>query len=92
MDVQLLNPGTHPFSEEWVWGLKASNGSNQKAVQAWRRLILAGRGRGEANIIEESYDTVNLGTVSANTQSNTTVICSQKISSGEFRVTVDGVA
>ena len=82
MNADSLKQGTHPFAMEWDWGLKASDGSNQKAVQACGSLILAGWGRGEAN-----HDA--MGTTSVTMQSNTTILCSQQISTGEFRVTVD---
>jgi len=85
MDGQLLKPGAHPFAVEWVWGLEASDGSDQKAVQACSSLILAGWGRGEANTVAEG----TLRRASATMKSNTTIICSQQISTGEFRVTVD---
>ena len=86
MDVQLLKPGTHPFAVEWVRGLKDSNGSDQKIVQPCSSLILASWGRGEANLVDGSTP----GNISATMQSNTTIICSQQISTGEFMVTVDG--
>ena len=85
MDVLSLKPGTHPFAVEWVWGLKASDESDQKAVRACGSLILAGWGRGEANVVDETTGRKTSTTM----QSNTTIICSQKISTGEFRVTVD---
>ena len=83
MNSQLLKQGTHPIAMEWVWGLEASDRSDQKAVQACGSLILAGWGRGEANL----YDG---GAFSNTMQSNTTIICSQQISTGEFMVTIDG--
>ncbi|PUU79492.1 hypothetical protein B9Z19DRAFT_1125086 [Tuber borchii] len=89
MDVRSVKTGTHPFAAEWVWGLKASNGSDQKAVQACGNLILAGWGRGEANRTEPDRTNYILR-ISATMQSNTTIICSQQISTGEFKVTVDG--
>ena len=89
IDVQLLKAGTHPFAVEWVWGLEASNGSDQKAVQACGSQILAGWGRGEANREDQANSPFNTKT-SAIMQSNTTIICSQQISTGEFKVTVDG--
>ena len=89
IDVQLLKAGTHPFAVEWVWGLEASNGSDQKAVQACGSQILAGWGRGEANREDQDNSPFNTKT-SAIMQSNTTIICSQQISTGEFKVTVDG--
>ena len=85
MNAEPLKQGTHPFAMEWVWGLEASDGSDQKAVQACGSLILAGWGRGEANHDASS----TLGTTSVTLQSSTTIICSQQISTGEFRVTVD---
>ena len=89
MDIRSLKAGTHPFAAEWVWGLKASNASDQKAVQACGGLILAGWGRGEAN--RELQDKTSFtAKISATMQSNTTIICSQQISTGEFKVTVDG--
>ena len=90
MDVQLLKPGAHPFAVEWVWGLEASNGSDQKAMQACGSLILAGWGRGEAYQPYIAEETVTSRPTFANMQSNTTIICSQQISTGDFRVTVDG--
>jgi len=88
MDFQLLKLGTYPFAMEWVWSLKASNQSDRNAMQACSSLILAGWGCGEAN--QENIDDKSaITTVSANMQSNTTIICSQQISTGEFRVTVD---
>ena len=86
MNAEFLKQGTHPFAMEWLWGLEASNGSDQKAAQACGSLILAGWGRGEAN-----HDAGRaLGRTSVTMQSNTTIICSQQISTGEFMVTVDG--
>ena len=41
IDVLSLKPGAHPFAVEWVWGLKASDGSDQKAVRTCGSLILA---------------------------------------------------
>ena len=89
MSTHLLKEGTHPFAVEWVWSLKAPNGGDQKAVQACSGLILAGWGRGEANR-EEPDKGVPSTKVSATIQSNTTIICSQQISTGEFKVIVDG--
>ena len=94
IDLELLNPGTHPFAVEWVWGLQAFDGSNQKAVQACGSLILAGWGRGEANKFKSNFTISGIITfehehVSTTMQSNTTIICNQHISTGEFRVTVD---
>jgi len=89
MGTQLVKEGTHPFAVEWVWGLKASNGSDQKAVQACSSLILAGWGRGESNRTKADTGRIS-GIISTNMQSNTTIICSQQISTGEFKVTVDG--
>ena len=86
MNIQYLKGGTHPIAVEWVWGLETSDGSDQKAVQTCRSLILAGWGRGEANMEATPF----IGQTSTTIQSNTTIICSQQISTGEFRVTVDG--
>ena len=88
MAIPLLKEGTHPFAMEWVWHLKASNGSDQKAVEACSSLILAGWGRGKANRTES--DRTGALTISTTMQSNTTIICSQQVSTGEFQVTVDG--
>ncbi|PUU77615.1 hypothetical protein B9Z19DRAFT_1085833 [Tuber borchii] len=89
MDPLLLGRGTRPFAVEWVRSLEASNVSDQEAVQACSSLILASWGRGEV----APYKYIN-GTVSvesfATMQSETTIICSQQISTGEFKVTVDG--
>ena len=85
MNIELLKRGTHPFAVEWVWGLEASDGSDQNAVQACGSLILAGWGRGEANMENDPF----LGKTSTTMQSNTTIICSQQIATSEFRVTVD---
>ena len=90
LGFQLLKPGTYPFAAEWVWGLKPSDGSDQKAVRACISLILAGWGRGEANSTSmPGYPDLHREP-SATMKSDTTIICSQKISTGEFRVTVDG--
>ena len=89
MSTQMVKEGTHPHAVEWVWGLKASNGSDQKAVQACSSLILAGWGRGESNRTKPDRESIN-EIISTNMQSNTTIICSQQISTGEFKVTVDG--
>ena len=86
MDVELLKPGTHPFAVEWVRGLKDSNGSDQKTLQVCSSLILASWGRGEANMVDGGTPSK----ISATMRSNTTIICSQQISTGEFMVTVDG--
>ena len=86
MDVELLNPGTHPFALEWVRGFKDSYGSDQKTVQVCSSLILASWGRGEVNLVDRGASR----NISATMQSNTTIISSQHISTGEFRVTVDG--
>ena len=87
----LLRTGTHPFSVEWVWRLYAADTSDQKAVQACSSLILAGWGRGEAKEQVVKQDNVNSpGIADTTMKSNTTIICSQQISTGEFRVTVDG--
>ena len=85
MDSQLLKPGTHPFAVEWLWGLNTFDDSDQKAVQACGSLILAGWGRGEANLDNGG----SKSNTSATMQSNTTIICNQQISTGKFRVTVD---
>ena len=90
IDFELLNLGTHPFAVEWVWGLKASDGSDQKAVRACGSIILAGWGRGESNVRKsfKNHTMVSMS-IGASMQSNTTIICSQQISTGQFRVTVD---
>ena len=85
MDAQLLQPGTHLFAVEWVWGIKAFDGSDQKAVQACGSLILAGWGRGEANLVDRG----TFSNTSATMPSNTTIICNQQTSTGELRVTVN---
>ena len=85
----LLELGTHPFAAEWVWGLEASNVNDQEAWQACSSLILAGWGRGEAAPYQRINSTVSVASF-ATMQSDTTIICSQKISTGEFKVTVDG--
>jgi len=59
MYPQILEVGTHPFAMEWVWGLQAFDGSDKKAMQACRSLILAGWGRGEANL--KKSDRTNYG-------------------------------
>ena len=87
MSTELLKEGTHPFAVEWVWDLKASNRSDQKAVQACSSLILAGWGRGKASF-NQTADPDSI--FPATMQSNTTIICSQQISTGQFKVTVDG--
>ncbi|RPB03871.1 hypothetical protein L873DRAFT_1786829 [Choiromyces venosus 120613-1] len=90
VDVQLLESGTHPYAAEWVWGLKAVNRDDQKAVQACSTLILAGWGRGDATQVRDENDLLGIhSTTSATMSSNTTIICSQQISTGEFEVTVD---
>ena len=89
MDVQLLKSGTHPFAAEWVWGLDATPSSNKKVMQPCNSLILAGWGRGEANLGMFNGTTIGDSLPSVNMQSNTTIICSPQISTGEFRVTVD---
>ena len=85
IDVLSLKRGIHPFAVEWVWGLKASDGGDKKAVRACGSLILAGWGRGEANIVDKA---TSFGGSSATMKSNTAIICSQKISTSEFQVTV----
>jgi len=91
MGIQSLEAGTHPFAAEWVWDLKASNGSDLKAVRACSSLILAGWGRGEAKTTREKGNRNNPDEkVSATMESDTTILCSQEISTGEFKVTVDG--
>ena len=89
-DVQLVKPGIHPFAVEGVWGLEASNRSDQKAMQACGSLILAGWGRGEANQGYIAGATATSRNISVNMESSTLIICNQRISTGEFRVTVDG--
>jgi len=89
MDVQLLKSGTHPFAAEWVWGLDTTPSSDKKAMQPCRSLILAGWGRGEANPGMFNGTAIGGSVTSVNMQSNTTIICSPQISTGEFRVTVD---
>ncbi|PUU73735.1 hypothetical protein B9Z19DRAFT_1094473 [Tuber borchii] len=86
MNADSLKQGTHPFAMEWTWGLDASDGSDQKAVQACGSQILAGWGRGEADHDASSAP----ARTSVTMQSNTTIICRQQISTGEFMVTVDG--
>ena len=87
----LLKTGTHPFAAEWVWHLSAADRNDQRAVQACSSLILASWGRGEADILVVKQDQVSSSRkVTATMKSNTTIICSQQISTGEFRVTVDG--
>ena len=86
IDDRLLESGTHPFAVEWVSSLKASNQSDESAMQACGSLILAGWGRGEGNLVDRGTTSHKSVTM----QSNTTIICSQKISTGEFMVTVDG--
>jgi len=54
-------------------------------VKACGSLILAGWGRGEANTVDEDPTRKT----SATMQSNTTIICSQQIGTGEFKVAVD---
>ena len=78
-----LKAGAYPYAMEWVLGLTASNGSDQQAVQACGSQILASWVRGEA------YEYTNKSSF-AIMQSSTTIICSQQISTGEFKVTVDG--
>ena len=91
MGPELLKTGTHPFAVEWVWNLVAADSNDQKAMQACSSLILASWGRGEANLLVAEKDEVNSFTnFSATMKSNTTIICSQQISTGEFRVMVDG--
>ena len=91
LDVKLLKPGgAHPFAMEWVWGLKASNRSDQKAIQASSSLIIARWGRSKANQVYEVDETSHFRSTSAYMQSNTTIICSPQITTGKFRVTVDG--
>ena len=85
MDAQLLKPGTHPFAMEWVSSPGVLLRGDQETVQICSRLILAGWGRGQANLVDGG----TFSNTSATMQSNTTIICSQKISTGEFRVTVD---
>ena len=86
MNDQLLEQGTHPFAAEWVWGLDTFDGGDKKAVQTCRSLILAGWGRGEAKRPNATFPVTPFATM----QSNTTILCSQQISTGEFKVTVDG--
>ena len=90
MSEHLLKTGIHPFAVEWVRSLKAADQSDQKAQQACSSLILAGWGRGEANLGQERGYYLPRKTISATMQSNTTIVCSQQISTGKFKVTVDG--
>ncbi|PUU76809.1 hypothetical protein B9Z19DRAFT_1129183 [Tuber borchii] len=90
MDPQLLKSGTHPFAVEWVHDLEASNPNDKKAVRGCRGLILAAWGRGEVNQRKTASETAIDIQVDIDMQSNTTIICSQQISTGVFRVTVDG--
>ena len=89
MDIELLKPETHPLAAEWVWGLKASDGSDKRAMEACGSLILAGWGRGWGRGQANPTETNLTKKASATIQSNTTIICSQQISTGEFWVTVD---
>ena len=89
MDVQLLKSGTHPFAAEWVWSLGAAPNSDQKATQPCNSLILAGWGRGEATPGMFNGTAIAGSVTSVNMQSNTTIICTPQIATGEFRVTVD---
>jgi len=86
MDAQLLKPGNHRMAMEWVWDLKAFDSSDQKAMQACGRLIMAGWGCGETNLFKNT----TFSYTSATMYSNTTIICNQQVSTGQFMVRVDG--
>jgi len=88
MNTYLLETGIHPFAAEWFWSFKAADRNDQKAMQACSSLILAGWGRGEANLGKDECNRCR--TISSTMQSNTTIVCNQQVSTGQFRVTVDG--
>ena len=90
MDFQLLELGSYPVAAEWVWGLQASDESDKKAMQACSSLIVAGWGRSEAKNQLSADGSIFTSLATTGMQSNTTIICSQQISAGEFKVTVDG--
>ncbi|KAG0127965.1 hypothetical protein HOY82DRAFT_624030 [Tuber indicum] len=80
IDIPSLEPGTRPFALEWASAPIAPDTRDPKATESCSSLILAGWGRGEANP-EDPRETI---------QSHTTIACNQQISTGEFKVTVDG--
>jgi len=89
MEPLLLKSGTHSFAVEWVCGLEASNRRDQKVTEGCRSLILASWGRCEVNFNKTANQIVIEMEVDINIQSNTTIICSQQISTCLVRVTAD---
>ena len=85
---ELKSLETSRFASEYLFGLGATGREDQEAKDLCNSLLVMGWSRGSV-IVEERNDGSHNYTMDASTYENTTILCTQQISSAEFNVVVD---
>ena len=79
---------TGRFAGEYLYELGAIDGEDQEAKDSCNSFLLIGWSRGSVTVGERN-DGLHNYAMNTSTYENTTIICTQKISSAEFNVVVD---
>ena len=80
---------TGRFAGEYLFGLGAADGNDEEAEDFCNSFLAIGWNRGSVTVGERASGFPNY-TIDSNTYENTTILCTQQISSAEFTVVVDG--
>ena len=79
---------TGPFAGEYLFGLEATGREDQEAKDFCNSFLVIGWSRGSVTVEDRNDGSQNY-TIDASTYKNTTILCTQQISSAEFNVVVD---
>ena len=86
LSVNLLETGL--FAGEYLFGLEPTDREDQEAKDFCNSFLVIGWSRGSVTVGERNDGSRNY-TIDASTYENTTILCTQQISSAEFNVVVD---
>ena len=86
LSVNLLETGL--FAGEYLFGLEATGREDQEAKDFCNSFLVVGWSRGSVTV-EDRNDGPRNYTIDRSTYENTTILCTQQISSAEFNVVVD---
>ena len=80
---------TGRFAGEYIYGLGANDGEDQEAKDFCNSFLVTGWNRGSITVLRDRADTIPKYSMDMSAYKNTTILCTQQISSAEFNVAVD---
>ena len=80
---------TGRFAGEYLYGLGATDREDQEAKDFCSSFLVTGWNRGSITVLGDRTDTIANYSMDMSVYKNTTILCTQQISSAEFNVAVD---